>query len=415
MALIDDLKKYKYIGMPFHSPSWPTPTYSHLVASDDGFNWVNLKDYNFGWRDADVHYIDGVWWVCYTTAVCYTTDFETFTNIEFPHPQFKSVWAPEFFQDKDGQWYLIYNGGNGSDDDWHIYMNKFYPEEKRLDATPLSVQINENVNWIDANLNYIDGYYYLWACYSTEFPHELRLYKSSSLLGTYNRINTNITERVKEAGMVIDEAPEMMRKDGRYILYSDPYYHGLPELDRCVQYSISSDMVNWSSLTKVTCTGGYNPRHFTPYYIGDIDFDGNSVPDNLHQIDLESWGGDVNLYYQTNLDNFVLIQNFIESWNAQSNTDYIYEPINVNLDTTDYGDINRCVYRQFIDNFNKINKFLPELCNDYILDDFEIVTPDIPATVNFDKDAINNYWTAVQNNVNHLIEQVEAQSVFEEV
>ncbi|MGX5377561.1 family 43 glycosylhydrolase [Ligilactobacillus sp. LYQ135] len=422
MSLINELKKYKYMGMPFHSPSWPTPTYSHLIASNDGFNWTNLKDYSFGWRDTDVRYIGGLWWVCFTTSVRYTTDFETFTEIPFKHPQFNSVWAPELFKDNDGQWYLIYCGGDGTDNSWSIYVNKFYPDEKRLDDTVTKVNINENEHWIDANLNYINGYYYLWLCCTSRDPHELRLYKSSSLLGTYERVQTNITDRVKEAGMVIDEAPEMLYRDGRYILYSDPYYHGLPELDRCVQYSISKDMTNWSSLAKVSCTGNYNPRHFTPYYIGDINLDNSNVDSGnsnatLNDISFNLWNGDPNIFYKINLDNFTVIQSFINNWNGLSKVNDLYEPIGVTLDITDYGEVNRNAYGQFIDNAEKINSFIVLYCNNYRIndDEFVIIKPTIPYDTDFNKDSINKYWQDLQQDFNFLIKQAKANGVVEDI
>lgn len=420
MSILDEVKKYKYVGIPFHSPQFPTPVYSHLVASNDGFNWTNLKNYNFGWRDTDLHYINGLWWACYTTDICYSKNLETFTKIPTKF-DFQSVWAPELFKDKDGQWYLIYCGGNGKDDSWSIYVNKFYPDEKRLDDKATKVNINENEHWIDANLNYIDGYYYLWLCCTSHDPHELRLYKSSSLLGDYERVQTNINQRVKDAGMIIDEAPEMEYRDGRYILYSDPYYHGLPELSRCVQYSISKDVVNWSSLSKVSCTGDYNPRHFTPYYIGNINFNGNDNSSNpstdLNNISFNLWNEDPNLFYKTNLDNFSVIQDFINTWNALSENNSLYEPISVALDTANYGDTNRNAYRQFIDNANKVNSFIVKYCNDYQIsnNDFTVITPSIPYDTDFNQDSINNYWQDLQQDFNFLVTQARENGNVEDI
>ena len=52
-----DFKRYKYIGMPFHAVGFPQPVYSHLMGSNDGVNWDDLKAYDFGWRDTDIAYI----------------------------------------------------------------------------------------------------------------------------------------------------------------------------------------------------------------------------------------------------------------------------------------------------------------------------------------------------------------------
>ena len=96
--------------MPFHAVGFPQPVYSHLMGSNDGVNWDDLQSYNFGWRDTDIAYINGEFWTCTGTYVNHTSDFENFTQINCPSMGLKNLWASEFFQAPDGQWYFVYCG-----------------------------------------------------------------------------------------------------------------------------------------------------------------------------------------------------------------------------------------------------------------------------------------------------------------
>lgn len=147
-------------------------------------------------------------------------------------------------------------------------------------------------------------------------------------------------------------------------------------------------------------------------YTFPLEFPNNDVTEPL-EINFNLWNGDPNLFYKNNLDNFALIQKFIDSWNKLSESNDLYEPINISLDITNYGDTNRNAYRQFIDNANKVNSFITIYCENYRIsdDDFVVIKPNIPYDTDFNKDDINKYWQDLQSDFNFLINQSKANNV----
>lgn len=135
----------------------------------------------------------------------------------------------------------------------------------------------------------------------------------------------------------------------------------------------------------------------------------------LSELNFNFWNSDPNTFYTVNLGNFKLIQNFIDEWNSLSEEDDLYELITVTLDVTDYGNANRNAYIQFLENAKKINSFIKKYCDNYVMDDFVATLPDIPYSTNFEKDSINKYWTTLQNDFNHLIKGVQANTMVQDI
>lgn len=440
MSLINDIKNYKYVGMPFHAVGFPQPVYSHLVASKDGVNWDDLKSYNFGWRDTSLAYINGEFWTCTGTYVNHTKDFETFTQVNCPNMGLKNLWASEFYQDNNGNWWFIYCGSETDVDysEYKLYASRFYPERYQIDAVRHDITLNASGGYIDPNINYINGYYYLWCSKASTPTQELHLFKSSNVLGPYDEVETNIMSLTNSTGYTWNEAPEMLVVNGKYYLYSDPWNKGQSESDRDVYRAESDDLVAWTNMQR--CNADVTMRHFTPLYIADLGSDDNiedttpvippepiptpqPTPDpnipigDKTQLTFSLWNGDPNLFYETNLNNFILIQKFINSWNNSSKTNDMYEPISVGLDITNYGVSNRNAYRQFIDNVEKINGFIVRYCEIYRIndDEFVIINPNIPYDTDFNKDSINQYWQSLQQDFNFLIKQSIANNNAESV
>ncbi len=429
-----DFKKYKYIGMPFHAVGFPQPVYSHLMGSNDGVNWDDLKSYNFGWRDTDIAYINGEFWTCTGTYVNHTTDFESFTQINCPSMGLKNLWASEFFQAPDGQWYFVYCGSVTDVDysQYKLYASKVYPENHQIDGTRMDITLNASGGYIDPNINYINGKYYLW-CSKTSTPtQELHLFKSDRILGPYNEVPTNIMTLVNQTGFTWDEAPEMLQVDGKYYLYSDPWNKGESESDRDIYRCESMDLMNWSNMQR--CNADVTMRHFTPLDIQGL-FGANNgntpvnpptpqpqpVPtptptpekpsdddkddSNLSVINL--WNGDVNVFLKNNHNNYLVINKFISDWNKSDNM--MLEPIEFTLDATKYPEINRDAYDQFINNANTLIQELPKLVESYRFTDFdyECIPPNVPKKLNFNLSDINSFWKWVNDTINWIENQIK--------
>lgn len=396
-----DFKKYKYIGMPFHAEGFPQPVYSHLMGSNDGVNWDDLKSYDFGWRDTDIAYINGEFWTCTGTYVNHTIDFETFTQVNCPNMRLKNLWASEFFQDNSGQWWFIYCGSETDVDysEFKLYASKMYPEKYQIDDTRMDIILNADGGYIDPNINYINGKYYLW-CSKTNTPtQELHLFKSDSILGPYDEIQTNIMNLVNETGYTWDEAPEMLQVDGKYYLYSDPWNKGESESDRDIYRCESTDLMNWSNMQR--CNADVTMRHFTPLDIQGL-FKGDS---DVLMINL--WSGDVNSFLKNNHNNYLAINKFISDWNKSDNV--MLEPIKFTLDATEYSEINRDAYDQFIKNTDILIRELPKLVESYRFTDFDYVCapPNVPKELNFDMSDINTFWKWVNDTINWIENQIK--------
>ncbi|HJD09387.1 MAG TPA: family 43 glycosylhydrolase [Candidatus Ligilactobacillus faecavium] len=398
-------KDYKYIGMPFHAVGFPQPVYSHLMGSNDGVNWDDLKSYDFGWRDTDIAYINGEFWTCTGTCINHTKDFENFTQVNCPDMGLKNLWASEFFQDNSGQWWFIYCGSETDVDylEFKLYASKMYPEKYQIDSSRMDIILKAGGGYIDPNINYINGSYYLW-CSKTSTPtQELHLFKSSNVLGPYDEIQTNIKELINNAGFTWDEAPEMLKVGGKYYLYSDPWNYGDDESKRNIYRAESDDLVTWTNMQR--CNADVTMRHFTPLYIGTNESgSNNNVPQEPISIDIELWDGNPGTLNQTNQDNFTVIQKLIDRINQLAQTNPLFSEYNVSFDLQLLPLLNRNARVQFLNNANLLDKLMPTLMEDILLMagiiDYEYKKPVIPTVLYFDKTMWNNYWQAVADDLN---------------
>lgn len=441
MSFIDEVKQHKYVGMPFHAVGFPQPVYSHLMVSDDGVNWDDLRQYNFGWRDTDIAYINGEFWTCTGTYVNHTTDFDNFTQVQCPNMGLKNLWASEFFQDNNEDWWFVYCGSETDVDysEYKLYASRMYPEKYQIDGVRNDIQLNAAGGYIDPNINYINGYYYLW-CSKTSTPtQELHLFRSTSILGPYDEVQTNIMSLTNSTGFTWNEAPEMLQINGVYYLYSDPWNKGENESDRDVYRCESADLVTWSNMKPLEsdCT----MRHFTPLYIGDIKFDtaqperpstpstpntpGTSTPstpsvpntpptsDSANQGNqvqtsvINLWNGDVNTFYQTNRNNYIGVNNFISEMNNSGNP--FVEQITIRLDDSNKQEINRSAYLQFINNADTLIKWLPEMVEEYRLTDYDFTCtpPKTPEDIYFNQTKVNEFWTWVKTCIDWIVGQIK--------
>lgn len=411
MTLIEEVKKHKYVGLPFHAVGFPQPVYTHLTVSNDGINWEDLQTYGMGWRDVDIAYINDEFWTCTGTNVDYTTDFEEFTRIQCPNMGLKNLWASEFTQDSAGNWWFVYCGSLADVDYsyFKLYASRVYPEQHYIDAVRNDITLNVSGGYIDPNINYINGYYYLW-CSKTSTPtQELHLFRSKNILGPYDEVQTNIMDLTKNAGFTWNEAPEMDIVDGKFYLYSDPWNHGQSESARNVYRAESADMVTWSNMQKINCD--VTLRHFTPLYIGDINFDtgnnGETDTPNQELTIISLWNGNVNDLYTTNRNNYLAINNFITNWNTSNNP--FIEPITFKLNADNVSENNRAAYNQLVNNATLLITELPKLVESYRITDYDYVcTPPLaPDDIFFNQAKINTFWKWVSDTLNWIENQIK--------
>nr|WP_321314919.1 hypothetical protein [uncultured Ligilactobacillus sp.] len=388
---MSDFKNYRYIGMPFHAVGFPQPVYSHLMGSNDGINWADLKTYNFGWRDTSLAYINGEFWTCTGTYVNHTKDFEEFTQVQCPNMGLKNLWASEFFQDNNNQWWFVYCGSETDVDysEFKLYASKMFPSEYKIDGTRYDISLNVPGGYIDPNINYINGKYYLWCSKTSSPTQELHLFKSTNILGPYDEVKTNIMSLVNQIGFTWDEAPEMIIDNGKYYLYSDPWNHGDDESKRDVYRAESTDLINWTNIQR--CNANCTIRHFTPLK-------------QRFSVNINFWDGNPGSLNIINQNNFEQVQNIIIKLNELSK---IYPNANIykiDLDTQLLALMNREAHLQFITNVNAVNKLFQKIKQDFCLINIEI--PKITNKLTFVKDDINNYWKIIQTNLNKLNEYI---------
>lgn len=259
MTLLDKVKAATYVALTFDEVSYPAPTYMVLVASDDLINWRTLKRYDFGVRDPMLIRIGDIYYGISTNGLMRTTDFETWTWLDYPLVHGNNVWAPELFQDKSGKWHIIYAANapnNPKLDPFWLCMADFDP------ATETISNIDRKLtgDWggasiIDPNVTIINGKYYLWAV--SNLTHGPVLFVADDYMGPYQHITTNLEQL--DNGLY-NEAPEMMVVDNQAWLFTDPWSPGGAR--KGISYSIASidDLTKWQGLTQVN--SDFTMRHF---------------------------------------------------------------------------------------------------------------------------------------------------------
>lgn len=400
MTLIDDLNQYQYIGFPFEAFGWPGPIKQRLVGSNDGLNWDVLKEYEWGWRDTDMMKIGNRYYICATDdCVHYTDDFETFTQIPVKSG-YKMSWAPEWFKDSDGTIYMFYAASDSTSVYFKMFCRTFDPQTLTWGKPEEVIFENNNSSRIDPNVHLINGKYYMWI--ANQQTHNVELYTSDKLKGVYSQVSTNMPQRTMQAGFNRNEAPEMLNVGGTYYLYTDPWTDGVTDENKRMLYrSSSTDMIDWSSMTKCQCDFGM--RHFTPLDIKENENnDSQILPPNI-----EFWNGDVNTFYQTNLNNYFVTNGFIQQMN-NSNNPFI-EQITIKLDDISKVEINRGAYLQFLNNAEALINWIPKLVEEYRLTDYDFtcVPPKIPEDIFFNQSAVNNFWNWVKTCLSWVVKQLE--------
>lgn len=187
-------------------------------------------------------------------------------------------------------------------------------------------------------------------------------------------------------------------------------------------------MINWSKFER--CNADCTIRHFTPLYIGDLNIkdipntpvtppsepekpvtpipnEPNKPKPTPNYSIINLWDGDINDFYSTNRNNYIVVNNFITDWNNSSNS--FLEPLTFKLDDTNYSEVNRLAYRQFINNAKILLEQIPKMVDDYRVTDYDFtcVPPKLPTGIDFNRTEINNFWSWVRGNLSWIKGQVQ--------
>lgn len=256
MTTLDELKKYKYMALTFEQITYPAPVYTHLIASNDGVKWTDIKKYDFGWRDPSIVNIDDVYYIAVGDKINRTSDFDNFDNDVITLPDVDYIhWASEFFKDKDGTIKIISAINKDADN-----SNAFSLRTYAIDIKGLTATVDNDIkgNWvvgspIDPNITVINGKLVLFVSESDKRIHQ---YTANDLEDTFEPIKNNL---VIVQGDTSNEAPELLLLRDKAILYCDPWFD---EVHRQLNYMTTDlSMDNWSVPTAIKGLD-YHPRHF---------------------------------------------------------------------------------------------------------------------------------------------------------
>ncbi|MCT0195553.1 hypothetical protein [Lactiplantibacillus plantarum] len=180
--ILKQMKNYRYIGASFqvlntglgtntqnYNKIGPEEDRLRLILSNDGIRWktMTINYPNVKVRDPDITRIGNKWWIVYTTGAMWTTDFQTwhhkFWNFDTKH-KLRSVWAPEFYHDKNNHWYIIV-AASADNVNYRLFRYRFNPSLETISG-PEAIEIansNGHVNLIDPHIDFHNNRFELLA------------------------------------------------------------------------------------------------------------------------------------------------------------------------------------------------------------------------------------------------------------
>ncbi|MBY8573248.1 hypothetical protein [Lactiplantibacillus plantarum] len=207
MATLNLAKDYKYMALTFDEVAYPTPVNSHLIGSNDGIKWTEIKQYDFGWRDPSIVNINDVYYIAVGDKINRTSDFDNFDNgvITLPDPDY-AHWASEFFKDKDGNVKIVSSINKDATNPNGFSLRSYNVDFKNLTAT-----LDKDVkgNWevgspIDPNITIVNDQLVLFVSESDKRIHQ---YTATDLDDTFEPVKSNLVEA---QGDTSTEAPELL-------------------------------------------------------------------------------------------------------------------------------------------------------------------------------------------------------------
>ncbi|MCM1235147.1 MAG: phage tail protein [Ruminococcus flavefaciens] len=249
-----DNHRYFYFGFESHptdkEPYQATPITAY---SDNLTQWVTISklDELDGLRDGFVKKINNIYYVIGTGGFYKTADFISFDKLGYINnsESWKNIWAPEIFQDKSGQYHIIFCAGDASKGILDVFVTDFDPSNETIGKKNTQVSFYDgaltNSYRIDPDITLIDGVYFLTLGGNY-------LFSSNNYLGPYQKFPTNFAPTPQKyssndsniSGWV--EGPQLFEDGDSVRLYADQTDgNGL-----VFRSAVKGDMFNWSDTTK---------------------------------------------------------------------------------------------------------------------------------------------------------------------
>lgn len=202
-----------------------------MDVSEDGINWNQLKTRypSQQFRDGNIMRFNNKFYIVYTDGLMSTQDFKKWENLHWDISKYKglkTVWAPEFFSDRNGKWFVIFAGepvDNNANNDFKLYVATFNPAIGVIGTDIKQINgpgISESA--IDPTIQFYNGKYILYYA-NNKYEGSRSIIQSATaddLFGSYSS-NGKFIPQNKE---VQYEAPEVYRNsEGLPMIYVDPF------------------------------------------------------------------------------------------------------------------------------------------------------------------------------------------------
>lgn len=245
--------RYFYFGFESHptedNPWQATPVTAY---SDNLVQWETIAHHpELGsLRDGYVKKIGDVYYIIGTDDFYKTTDWISFKKLPWLNgvSQYRNVWAPELFQDIDGNWHIVFCAGSNLDGDFSVYVTDFDPATDSIGTTnsPIQIRTDDDVNtWrIDPDITLIDGVYYLVLAGNYVFS-------SPNYLGPYQKFPANFAATPQKYGRNYSnlanwsEGPDMFVDGDSVRLFADQTASGL-----VFRSATKDNLFDWSDVAK---------------------------------------------------------------------------------------------------------------------------------------------------------------------
>lgn len=203
ISALDALKNHRYFYFGFQShptqsdPWQATPT---IAYSDNLVQWNDISklDQLNGLRDGFVKKINDNYYIIGTGGFYKTSDFISFQQLDYLKTDgFKTVWAPEIFEDTAGKYHISFCAGDADNGVLDDYVVDFDPTTDTIGTERQQISFTSNAidnsYKIDPDIMLVDGVYYLTIGGNY-------IFSSNDYLGPYQKFPTNFAPTPQKYG-----------------------------------------------------------------------------------------------------------------------------------------------------------------------------------------------------------------------
>lgn len=240
MTVLEQVQAAKYLAVTFNEIGYPGPTRFAVCGSEDGINWDTIKEYDWGLRDPNLQKIGDWYYLIFTTGMKRTEDFENWEDLPFPTNGTDNwLWAPKFFQDKDGNWHIVFARKASNNSYSHLLVVDFDNGVVGTIEKPLTFADHTADGVIDPNITYFNGQYYLWVQGS-------QLLIAKDYLGPYQNAPLNFPVQRQDQSPTWVEGPFMVVDGDKVWLYADCTGPHFGREGLVYQTASIYDLTNWT-------------------------------------------------------------------------------------------------------------------------------------------------------------------------